>query len=451
MHRYTSRVIIVNYNSKRLLSTPSSIIKPKRRFRILRFIRNTILLTISSGIVAFNLNLSELSTNFVGCTTVEENEIDKEAGIPLTDIVVLIRSAMLRSMIKSDPKKYYDKIIAKYPDLFLGYLFKARREFEEDDQDEANRLYDQAEKVFNTKNNPYSRSLAFMFPTSKDSFFQQQFEPIWTSIQKNRVWALSYLFTKGKVALDNQATIIKLDTTVATEPCIVILNPIQFNQELADKVHALGQVKALIANSGAHGASLAQSARYFPEAQIIGTNSVSRHDNPTLNWTSFLKEGDKPFGDELVPMKINGNFMNEFVFYHKPSNSLLSLTDNLLLNSTKREPEARLQEYSLAFGMYRGPTLSGITAAQSYHYMFTDDWKGYRASVHALIDLNAETLVLGHGGVIHGKQQVNQALTTGFRWVLDPKREPGRFERIYLVAHFLWDSAFGRRTRKFKN
>lgn len=188
---------------------------------------------------------------------------------------------------------------------------------------------------------------------------------------------------------------------------------------------------------------------------MFGTDQTLKHDEPQLPWDGFFtfqgfisedktqsKEGPDSIANEFEVIPLAGNVFKEVAFYHKPSKSLLGITDMMV--ATKEMDSADflripwlLRCYFFSLGLYRHDLPSPV-ATQSYHLLFTTNQTLLRASVAHILEKDVQHISLGHGGVFHGKEECDMALKSGFRWVFN--HNPPLFESF--IVKLKWTRAF---------
>jgi len=176
---------------------------------------------------------------------------------------------------------------------------------------------------------------------------------------------------------------------------------------------------------------------------------MNKHDRPNLPWAGFLgenetKDAELLGGQDLEAIKMDGHFFQEVVMYHKPTKSLVGMTDMAISNDyvfgfknphgTSAPYWAHL--YAFGMGIWRGP-LSKPLEVQSYFYPFTLDRVKLRASVDRLKTLDIQHLVLGHGYGQWSGPQAKQAIVGAYEWLYTPDWELTFIEKMYLPMRWL--------------
>jgi len=238
------------------------------------------------------------------------------------------------------------------------------------------------------------------------------------------------------------------------EKSLVIINPTSFSKEMQEKINSMGTVVAMITPVASHGVALSRCHdSIWPEAKLYGTDIQFKHDEPQLPWTGFFtprgyidcenvqnKEPPKELVDEFSPIPLTGHIFGETAFYHKPTKSLLGITD-MMVCKPENPPDNipwLFEAYGFALGMHR-PDLNSPIATQSYHIMFCTDQRRLQSSIKQLMSHDIQHVVFGHGGIIHGKENCENALNLGFRWATN--HTPSIVESV--ISKILWAKTFG--------
>ena len=228
-----------------------------------------------------------------------------------------------------------------------------------------------------------------------------------------------------------QSSIIRVD-----DGSLYIINPTGFDDAAQEEINALGSVRGLITTTAAHGEALTQAHLLWPDADLYGTDAVWKHDASSLPWKGFFQPGmivdakNQPLtplppgfqsGGELEWFTLSGHRFKETLFYHKPTKSLVGLTDMMLVFRDSTMPLLPWpgRAYLFSTGLYR-PDLPSCVGSQSYHWLLHTDQLELQSSVNRIRELDVEHITLGHASdqlVIEGRENCQELLDVGFRWV----------------------------------
>lgn len=195
---------------------------------------------------------------------------------------------------------------------------------------------------------------------------------------------------------------------------VALVSPVPMDDALAARVEALGPVEFLVAPNLLHHLYLADAAGRFPKARVLGPAGL-RTKRPDLRIDLAL---GGPLPDELtttvevVPIE-GAPSVDEFVFYHRPSQSLV-VTD-LVFNVTR--PRGVIAHVALwLMGCH------GRVAQSRAWKFFVKDRAAAARSARRVLGLAVRTLVVAHGDVV--TEDVPNALARALEGMAS--REPSR-------------------------
>ena len=110
-------------------------------------------------------------------------------------------------------------------------------------------------------------------------------------------------------------------------------SPIKFDERLAQQLHRLGTVRHLVSPNQFHYAHIGEWARAFPEAISWASPRVRQRARARHIDTDFTKDLDasapEEWRQEIDQLLFPGGYFKEFIFFHKPSSTLI-LTDTVI-------------------------------------------------------------------------------------------------------------------------
>jgi hypothetical protein len=168
-------------------------------------------------------------------------------------------------------------------------------------------------------------------------------------------------------------------------------SPVPLTAELQAAVDALGTVRHIVAPNLYHHLSAGEWKAAYPAATLHGPARLS-HKRKDLPLTAKLEEAAAaPWAAELVPVHIDGCMIDETVFVHRPSRSLISsdLTENFVTH-----PHWPTRLYLKASGTYGKP---GWPAPLRVAYR---DRAAARRSLDGLLGHDFDRIVIAHGDII---------------------------------------------------
>jgi hypothetical protein len=180
----------------------------------------------------------------------------------------------------------------------------------------------------------------------------------------------------------------------------ILVSPIDFSE--AQRKSLMG-VTDIVAPTLTHHLFVLQAKEIFPEARLWGALGF-QNKRPDIPWNKEITNENWLFSDELEILSLQGMpTLNEVVFFHKTSKSLLvaDLCFNLV------SPEGWLAPILLrAFGTYKRFNISRMLLS------YVKDKDQFRQSMRQLMQWNFENIIMAHGELVLGgaKEKLAQAL-----------------------------------------
>jgi hypothetical protein len=191
-------------------------------------------------------------------------------------------------------------------------------------------------------------------------------------------------------------------------------SPIAYDPALARAVSAVGPVRHLVSPNKIHYAHIREWKDAFPDAITWASPGVRQRASARQVPVSFDRDlpEDAPqeWCDCLAQTVIRGRFMDEIVFFHRASRTLI-LTDTI----QNFELDKIAQPYRFLIwmtGAYRPHGQMPLDLRST----FRSNWRQVRTAVEEMIDWKPERIVLSHGRCID--HDAIGALRFAFRWAL---------------------------------
>jgi hypothetical protein len=214
------------------------------------------------------------------------------------------------------------------------------------------------------------------------------------------IWAHEQRVRFGGLALWHRMTVISL-----ARGGLVIHSPTVVDAELRDEIFHLGPVVAIIAPSWWHDMYLRESLRTFPEAKLYGAATLVKW-NPSLPFTDTLSDSSPLlWNNEMLQRHITGIglFLDEVVFYHKQSRSLI--VADLLFNISRSDAWLTRTLARVVIGPYPGCRFARL------YRPFVFDGPRFRAAIELILEWDIDQIIVGHGAVVQkgGKDVLREA------------------------------------------
>jgi hypothetical protein len=181
-------------------------------------------------------------------------------------------------------------------------------------------------------------------------------------------------------------------------------SPIPISGELRAAVDALGPVRHVVAPSLFHHVSAGEWKAAYPGAALHGPARLARKRKDLSLDAKLEDAAAAPWATELAPVHIDGCMMDETVFVHRATRSVISsdLTENFVTH-----PHWLTRTYLKASGTYGKP---GWPAPLRVAYR---DRAAARRSIDGLLAHDFDRIVIAHGDVITsgGKAALEQTFT----------------------------------------
>lgn len=196
---------------------------------------------------------------------------------------------------------------------------------------------------------------------------------------------------------------------------LVLHSPISLSDAEAAEISKLGEVGAIIAPNLFHHLYAGEACERFPEATLVAPLGLEKKRDDlkidvVLDLSLDALREQAPWDlDVLTPLPIAGQkVMQEFVFLHRPSKSLL--TTDLVLNIS--EPEGLVTKFYSWMSRYKGaPIHSPLLKLSTW-----SDKKAGKESLERVLAEDFDRLLLAHGDVVESGGK--EALANAFSWLL---------------------------------
>ncbi|MCU0685588.1 MAG: DUF4336 domain-containing protein [Polyangiaceae bacterium] len=218
------------------------------------------------------------------------------------------------------------------------------------------------------------------------------------------LWVVERPLRFGGVALGTRMSIVRLD-----DGSLFLYSPVALDDALRGELLRLGTPRYAVAPNRFHHLFVGEYRRAFPEVQLYAAPGLpeKRRD---LSFDAVLPEGAPPaWADQLEQEFFQGlPAMNEVVFCHRPSRTLLVC--DLAFNLGPEAPLATRFAFRLIGGYGRlGPSL--------LERVLTRDRTAARGSLERILRWDFDRVVVTHGTVLESGGR--EALQAGYRWLLE--------------------------------
>ena len=171
----------------------------------------------------------------------------------------------------------------------------------------------------------------------------------------------------------------------------------------------LGPIVAIVAPSWWHDLFLREYLNAYPDARFYGAPTLLRW-NRSLPFAEVLGDSEPSlWKGEINQVHVQGIglFLDEIVFYHRPSRSLI--VADLLFNLSDNDAWITRTMGSLVIGPF-----PGCRFARLYRPTVTDR-RRMRTAVERILDWDFDQIIVGHGAVVESNGK--EVFYTAFRWL----------------------------------
>lgn len=201
--------------------------------------------------------------------------------------------------------------------------------------------------------------------------------------------------------LGTRMTVIRLESGF-----LVLHSPVPITDALREEILAIGLVRHIICPNLFHHTYAAKAKAAFPGALLHGPAKLQRK-RKDLKFDAVLSETPHPdWQDQLLLLNIEGSLLNETLFYHPESRTLISCD---LVENFSRCEHAPTRWYL---------KLGGIFGKVGWHPLLRLVYlnrRQARQSIDRLFDWPFEKVILSHGDVL--TENARDAVRSGLAWL----------------------------------
>jgi hypothetical protein len=219
------------------------------------------------------------------------------------------------------------------------------------------------------------------------------------------IWDHEMPIRFGGIPLWHRMTVIRL-----TSGDLVVHSPTKLTIASREQFQRLGPIAAIIAPSWWHDLYLQEYLNAYPDARLYGAPTLARW-NRSLPFAEVLDNlAPSLWKDEIDQVHIVGIglFLDEIVFYHRPSRSLI--VADLLFNLSEKDAWITRTMGSLVIGPFPGCRFPRL-----YRPAVTDP-RRMRNAVEKILEWDFHQIIVGHGAVVESDGK--KVFRTAFRWLL---------------------------------
>jgi glyoxylase-like metal-dependent hydrolase (beta-lactamase superfamily II) len=219
------------------------------------------------------------------------------------------------------------------------------------------------------------------------------------------IWDHEMPIRFGGIPLWHRMTVIRL-----TNGGLVVHSPTSLDHASQEELQKLGPIVAIAAPSWWHDLYLREYLSAYPGARFYGAPTLVRW-NRSVPFAEVLGDlAPSLWTGEIDQVHVQGIglFLDEIVFYHRRSRSLI--VADLLFNLSKKDAWITRTMGALVIGPF-----PGCRFARLYRPAVTDR-RRMRAAAERILDWDFDQIIVGHGAVVENNGK--EVFRTAFRWLL---------------------------------
>ncbi|MEE4251210.1 MAG: DUF4336 domain-containing protein [Alcanivoracaceae bacterium] len=202
--------------------------------------------------------------------------------------------------------------------------------------------------------------------------------------------------------LGTRMTVIRL-----ASGALVLHSPVPVSDALRREIEAIGPVRHIICPNLFHHVYAADAKAAFPDALLHGPEKLQRK-RKDLKFDAVLSDVPHPdWQGELLPLTVQGSMLQETLFYHPASKTLISCD---LVENFSHCDHTPTRWYLQAGGIF------GKVGWHPLLRMVYLNRRKARQSIEQLFEWPFERVILAHGDVI--TDNAREAVRGGLAWLL---------------------------------
>ncbi len=215
----------------------------------------------------------------------------------------------------------------------------------------------------------------------------------------NDLWAVASPQSFLGLHLGTRMTVVRL-----RDGSLLVHSPIALTPSLKAEVALLGPVRHIVAPSQAHHLYAGEWQDAYPDALLHAAVGLAMRRKDLAIDRELRGDAQADWDSDLETTFLDGTLLNETVFFHRPSRSLI-VAD--LIENFQTSPHWPTRTYLKLAGIHGRPGLS-----RGLRLIFRDK-KRARRSIDEMLGWDFDRVVLAHGEIIEsgGRDAVRDAYT----------------------------------------
>lgn len=218
---------------------------------------------------------------------------------------------------------------------------------------------------------------------------------------EGQIWTLDEPFSRAGIEFGARMTIVRLP-----DDSLWVHSPLEPNAETRRAIDALGTVRHIIAPNKMHYMGAKAFAEAYPEARLYGAPGLAEA-HKDIHFDATLGEvPEAAWAPVLEQVIFHGNTINEVVFLHKPSRTLIVTDFCFYLKEGNTQ--------TLLFAKFAG--VHDLPGPTPIFKMMTRDHAKARHALDCILRWDFDRLILSHGANYH--RDAKTAVRQKFAWLL---------------------------------
>jgi hypothetical protein len=183
-------------------------------------------------------------------------------------------------------------------------------------------------------------------------------------------------------------------------------SPVAMSADLRQELDALGPVRHIVCPNLYHHVYAGDAVAAYPQAMLHGAQGL-RRKRKNLPFAADLSDTPHPdWLNDLAPLVIRGCMLQETVFFHRPSRTLVTSD---LVENFESSPHWLTRMYLKLCGLQ-----GKITWGWPYRLLYRNRQEA-RACIDRLLEWPFERVVIAHGDLI--LRDAHESIERGMAWL----------------------------------
>ena len=200
------------------------------------------------------------------------------------------------------------------------------------------------------------------------------------------LWCLEGKEGKGPFKFDIRMTVLRLQSGG-----LLLHSPVAIDDKVKDELNQLGMVEHIVAPNCFHHLHASRANQLFPDAKLWASPGL-QYKRDDINFDAVINEQQPDWGNTVEFLYIAGMpVLNEVVFFHKPSRSLIC--SDFVFN-IQSGSNVLIRTLWRLFGVWK-------TLGQSRSWRFmVKNREEVTSSINSILQWKFERVIMAHGDIV---------------------------------------------------